>query len=116
MFCTVRSAFLLSIALNFSLATAAQSSPPIIPLQLIHDPQVTKAPPFSGISDTQCDDTGTIYVHYVTRQADSFSFSSGVTKIRSDGQVEKVSIEDLPDTGPVHVFQFAAGEDGSLHE
>ncbi len=116
MFCKVRPGFLLALGFAMSLAAAAQTSGSIVPLQLEHDPQVTNAPPFAGVSDMQCNDSGTIYVHYVTRAGDSFSFNSGVTKIAADGDVEKVPISDLPDTGPVHVFQFAVGQDGSLHE
>jgi hypothetical protein len=116
MICKAGSASLFMTQFLGSLICIAQSSVPITPLQLAGTPQVTKAPPFSGVSDSQCNDIGTIYAHYVTRQADSFSFSSGVTKIESDGTVERIPIEELPDSGPIHVFQFAAGEDGSLHE
>jgi hypothetical protein len=116
MFCTSRSAFLLLIAFSTTPFCIAQSPPVIFPLSLTGDPQATKAAPFGGLSDTQCDDAGNIYVHYVTRQSDSFSFSSGVTKIQSDGRAEKIAMDNQPDSGPVHVFQFAAAQDGSLHE
>lgn len=116
MFSKARSGFPLAIVLTFSIIAVAQNAPPIVPLKLENDPQPTKAPPFAGVSDMQCDGSGTIYVHYVVRDGDSFSFSSGVTKIESDGSVEKVPISALPNTGPVHVFQFAVAEDHSLHE
>lgn len=104
------------LQLTLNHLAAAQTTSPLTPLHLEHDPLVTQAPLYPGLADAQCDSSDTVYVHYLTRIGSSFSFASGVTKIASDGSVESIAIAGLPGDGPVHVFQFAVGEDGSLHE
>ena len=112
----IRLIFVSVPCLAWSIFASAQARVPLTPLPLEHAPVVTQAPPYFGLSDTQCDGSDTVYAHYITRGGNSFSFSSGVTKIAEDGTSEDIPMAKLPGGAPAHVFQFAVADDGSLHE
>ena len=93
----------------------AQISQPLIPLELQGDPHATQVPAYASLGSPQCDDSGDIFVRY--GEANDASVPATLAAIDADGSTHTISLSSSAmKPADNHVFIFAAGEDGSLHE
>jgi hypothetical protein len=92
----------------------AQISQPLLPLELQGDPRDTQLPPYSVLGVPQCDSSGQIYVRY-SGQAENVS-PSKLAVVEPDGSTQTLSLASVSGADEDHVFLFAAGNDGTLHE
>jgi hypothetical protein len=91
----------------------AQTSQPLIPLELQGDAHDTQIPAYANMATPQCDNSGTIYVRYSAQQDNSLP--TRLASIEHDGTTNTINLAPAAQ-GDNHVFLFSAANDGSLHE
>ena len=92
----------------------AQNSQPILPLQLHGDAQPTQLPHNASLAGAQCDGSGNVYLRYAPPGSDAYSI--GIAKISPDGEMQTISLGNIPDAVSTHPFIFAPATDETLHE
>ncbi len=99
--------------LGFGPFLYAQTSQPLIPLELQGEAHDTQIPAYATLTTPQCDGSGTIYVRYSAQQDNSLP--TRLASIEHDGTTNTIKLAPAAE-GDNHVFLFAAANDGSLHE